>query len=168
MIIGKHTYGAQSIVILFPDANLIIGNYCSIAEGCQVFLGGNHQPSWISTFPFYEKFPGSCNQSVRSTKGDIVVGNDVWIGHGVTILSGVKIGDGAIVGAMSVVASNISPYSIACGNPATIKKYRFSKLEIKYLLQLKWWEWPDEDVRNAAPFLMTGDISGLVAHRKGK
>lgn len=166
MIIGKHTYGAESIAIHFPDAQLIIGSYCSIAVGCQAFLGGNHQPKWISTFPFYEKFPGSCEQSVKSTKGDITIGNDVWIGHGVTLMSGTTIGSGSIIGAMSVVAGDIPPYTIACGNPAIIKKYRFSKQEIKWLLSLKWWDWPDDKVRGAIPSLMSDDIGGLIAYGK--
>jgi len=166
MIIGKHTYGAGSIAIHFPDAELIIGNYCSIAEGCHAFLGGNHRSDWISTYPFYENFPGSCHQSVRSTKGNIIIGNDVWIGHGVTLMSGITIGDGAIIGAMSVVVQDIPPYTIACGNPATEKKFRFTITEINQLLELKWWNWPDEEVRKIIPLLMSDNIAGILSSRK--
>ncbi|MFR4351209.1 MAG: acyltransferase [Roseburia sp.] len=43
-----------------------------------------------------------------------------WIGFGVTVLKGVTIGEGAVIGAGSVVTKDIPPYSVACGNPATV------------------------------------------------
>jgi len=57
-----------------------------------------------------------------STKGPIVIGNNVWIGDKATILSGVTIGDGAIVAANSVVTKNVPAYSIVAGCPAKIIK----------------------------------------------
>jgi len=53
--------------------------------------------------------------------------------YGVTIMPGVKIGDGAIVGSNAVVSSDITPYSIAIGNPAKLVRVRFSEDEKKYL-----------------------------------
>ena len=61
-----------------------------------------------------------------SSKGDIVVGNDVWIGYQSCILSGVTIGNGAIIGARSVIKGR-TPYAIVAGNPAKFVRYRFPR-----------------------------------------
>lgn len=42
-----------------------------------------------------------------STKGEVVIGNNVWLGDKVTILSGVHIGDNVIVGANTVVTKDL-------------------------------------------------------------
>lgn len=53
-----------------------------------------------------------------STKGGIVIGNNVWLGDNVVVLSGVTIGDGAIIGANAVVTKDIPAFSTAVGIPA--------------------------------------------------
>lgn len=55
-----------------------------------------------------------------TSKGPIIIGNNVWIGEGVMILSGVTIGDGCVIGANSVVSGDIPSNSIAAGNPARV------------------------------------------------
>lgn len=50
-----------------------------------------------------------------SSKGPIVIGDNVWIGDNVCILSGVKIGNGAIIGANTVVNKDVPAFSIAVG-----------------------------------------------------
>lgn len=57
-----------------------------------------------------------------TSKGEIVIGNNVWIGDKVAILSGVHIGDNAVIAANSVVTHNIPDCSIAAGVPAKIIK----------------------------------------------
>ena len=54
----------------------------------------------------------------------VYIGDDVWIGGRVTILPGVHIGNHCIIGAASVVTKDIPDWSIACGNPAVVKKNR--------------------------------------------
>ena len=96
-----------------------------------------------------------------SIKGDTIVGNDVWIGQNVTIMPGVHIGDGAIIGANSVVASDIPPYTIAVGNPCKVKKKRFDDELIKYLLELKWWDWDSEKIFKNIDILCSGDLTRI-------
>jgi acetyltransferase-like isoleucine patch superfamily enzyme len=55
-----------------------------------------------------------------TTKGGIVVGDDVWLGHGVVVLDGVTVGDGAVVGAGSVVTADVPAMAIAAGTPARV------------------------------------------------
>lgn len=50
------------------------------------------------------------------------IGDDVWIGGNVVILPGVTIGEGCTIGAGSVVTKDIPPFSVAVGNPCTVRK----------------------------------------------
>jgi acetyltransferase-like isoleucine patch superfamily enzyme len=159
--IGKHSYG-YPIVKLFSDSvdNISIGSFCSIASGVTFIVGnGEHRPEWVSTFPFRSEF--KLNKGLKkksSSVGDIVVGSDVWIATDALILPGVKIGHGAIVAARSVVAHDVPPYAIVAGVPAVVKRFRFDENIISRLLKLSWWEWEDEQIIEAIPFLCSDDI----------
>ena len=132
---GDRTYGADKIQVFQwgEDAKCKIGKYCSVADNVKVFLGGNHRVDWITTFPF---------NKTSSSRGDIIVGNDVWLSHGVTIMSGVTIGDGAVVAANSHVVCDVEPYTIVGGNPAKYIRHRFENEIITLLMELKWWDLP--------------------------
>jgi len=89
------------------------------------------------------------------------IGNDVWIGHNVVILPGVKkIGDGAVIGAGAVVTEDVPPYSVAAGVPAKVIKYRFDKQVIEKLMKIKWWDWPEEKIKENIGLF--GDIGEFV------
>ena len=108
--VGKKTYGTLHVVDFTPeDVKLVIGSYCSIAEGVQFLLGGEHEVHTISTYPFKVKVFGYTSEA--GTKGSIIVKDDVWIGTNAIICSGVTIGQGAII----------------AGNPAKVIKYRFDE-----------------------------------------
>lgn len=143
---GHKTYGADRVEVFQwgEGARCRIGKYCSIADRVKIFLGGDHKVNWTSTFP---------HRSQNGTKGDIIIGNDVWLSHGVTIMSGVTIGDGAIVAANSHVVKNVEPYTIVGGNPAKYIKHRFDGKIIDLLMELKWWDLPQEDVDKMADVL---------------
>lgn len=57
-----------------------------------------------------------------TSKGPVVIGDNVWIGDKATILPGVTIGDGAIIAANAVVTKDVPAYSVVGGNPARIIK----------------------------------------------
>ena len=57
-----------------------------------------------------------------SSKGPVIIGDNVWIGRGVVILSGVKIGDNAVIGANSVVTKSVPKNCVVAGAPAKIIK----------------------------------------------
>lgn len=126
VIVGKKTYGPIQITDASPkDTKLKIGSYCSIAQGVQFLLGGEHQINSISTYPFKVKCFGQKREA--GSKGDIVVKDDVWIGANAIICSGVTLGQGCIVAAGAVVTKDVAPYAIVGGNPARIIKYRFDE-----------------------------------------
>lgn len=167
MKVGRHTYGHNNINIIWNQASLEIGSFCSIAANCNIYLGGNHRTDWITTYPFghinkhiFNKFNG---EGHPATKGKVVIGNDVWIGNNVTIMSGVTIGDGAVIACNSHVVKDVEPYSIVGGNPARLIKYRFDKETIEKLLKLKWWEWDDKKINEHSHILCSSDISQLFS-----
>lgn len=125
---------------------MYIGKFCSIADNISVFLGGNHRTDLVTSFPFgfvYPEVLGTEKVSGHpSSKGDVVVGNDVWIASGATIFSGVKIADGVVLAANSTITKNVGPYEIWAGNPARLVKKRFPNQVIDLLLELAWWDRP--------------------------
>lgn len=135
----------------FIGDKLIIGKFTAIAKGVEfVMNGANHRMASVTTYPFSLMLHG-WGKSIPALdelplKGDTVVGNDVWIGQNVTVLPGVHIGDGAIIGANSVVARDVPPYAVAAGNPCRVIRKRFDDELIKFLLELKWWDWDAEKI----------------------
>ena len=166
MSYGKYTYGTPNILWKNKDANLVVGNFCSIANNVNIYLGGNHKTDWVTTYPFghinqniFNKFNG---EGHPSTKGDVIVGNDVWIGNNVTIMSGVTIGDGVVIANNSHVVKNIEPYSLVGGNPAKLIKYRFTPEQIEKLLVIKWWYWEDDKINNHTNLLCNDNIDEFI------
>jgi acetyltransferase-like isoleucine patch superfamily enzyme len=158
--VGKYTYDINLVRVVDygnQSLKLSIGSFTSIAGGTEIYLadGIGHRPNWTSTYPFgsihQAVFPAKTD-TIRS-KGDVVIGSDVWIGEHVSIMHGVTIGDGAVVAVKSHVVKDVEPYSIVGGNPARFLKYRFNKDLIERLLQIKWWDYPDEKIARIVPYL---------------
>ena len=168
MSIGKHTYKIENLQIYYYDsgAKLYIGNFCSIASGIKIFLGGNHRHDWVTTYPFghihQDIFNNFNGEGHPTTKGDIIIGNDVWIGQNTTIMSGIKIGDGAVIANNSHIVKDVEPYSIVGGNPAKLIRYRFTTEQIDKLLRIKWWDWEDEKINKFTPLLCNNNIDDFI------
>jgi virginiamycin A acetyltransferase len=145
---------------------LIIGKFCQIAHGVQFITSSSqHQMDGISTFPF-AIFGGKWSEVYQAkfpNKGDTVVGNDVWLGHDSIILPGVTIGDGAIIAARSVVTRNVAAYTLVAGNPARIIRKRFSDQTIAALIELAWWDWPQNLIEENIKYIVGNDIERLQA-----
>lgn len=154
----------KNILYHFPDMmddQLIIGKFCSIAQGTLFIMnGGNHNYQAISTFPFFWlkedtdsiKIDKVVAENQFLIKSPTIIGNDVWIGHDATILRGVTIGNGAIIAAKTVVTSNVPPYAIVGGNPSKIIKYRFDQEIVQILEASQWWNWPIEKIKEKIDF----------------
>lgn len=146
---------------------LTIGKFCSIACGAKfIFTSANHKLGSLSTYPFplfFEEWEldKSNVTDAWDNKGDIVIGNDVWIGYEAVIMQGVTIGDGATIGTRAVVTKDVPPYSIVGGVPARPIRKRFSDEVIAQLLEIKWWDWPDEKIKENIPAIRSGNIKEL-------
>lgn len=146
---------------------LLMGKFCSIACGAKfIFTSANHSLKSLSTYPFpifFEEW-GLNKADVADAwdnKGNIIIGNDVWVGYEAVILSGVTIGDGAIIGTRAVVTKDIPPYTIVGGVPAKPIRKRFTDATIARLLELKWWDWPDERIKENIEKIQSGRIDEL-------
>lgn len=147
--IDKYSYvGSKSELV-----NAIVGKYCSIAEGCNIGLA-NHTQQFISTSPiFTEKKNGTGHSWVdkdllKLENQKVTIGNDVWIGNKATVLSGINIGNGVIIGAGSIVTRDVPDFAVVAGVPARIIKYRFPNDIITKLLEIRWWDLPDNVLIN--------------------
>ncbi len=177
MYVGKHSYGMEHIRIrrwaeMKKQYNLYIGNFCSIADDCEVYLGGNHYTNLVTTFPFgivkNNVFPNALtlennpNLNGSYCKGDVTIGSDVWIGSHVTIMDGVTIGHGAVIAANSHIVKDVPPYAIVGGNPGKVIKYRFSEEEIEQLLKIKWWDWNDDKINEEMKYIVNDNIKEFI------
>lgn len=159
----------NNVLYHYPINNdrLIIGKFCSIACGAKfIFNCANHTLKSLSTYTFplfFEEWdlPKLEVASAWDNKGDIVIGNDVWIGYDAVIMAGVTIGDGAIIGTIAIVTKDVEPYSIVGGVPAKEIRKRFAPEEITRLLDLQWWNWPIEKIRNSIPDIQSGNLDAL-------
>ena len=143
MTLGKHSY------FLGKDGGqAVAGNFTSIATG--VYIHGPDDRACIINHDLLSTFDFG-NWGVKFTRSGYgstnIIGSDVWIGEHVQIMNGVRIHDGAIVGAHSVVGKDVPPYAVVVGNPIEIKRFRFDPDIIHELLKVKWWDWPDELIK---------------------
>ena len=166
MEVGKYTYGTENIRIHFKNqSKLTIGNFCSIARNLNIYLGGNHMTTWVSTWPFSHLNRDVFNNiepGFNMPGKNVTIGNDVWIADNVTIMPGVIVGDGAVIATNSHVVKNVEPYSIVGGNPARHIKYRFTKEQIEKLLEIKWWDWEDSKINQFIPLICNTDIDNFI------
>lgn len=163
--IGRHTYG-DFVIPAFAGAEVTVevGNFCSIAANVTLLLGGGHNTAWVSTWPIREVFglPGQYEQHPMY-RGTTVIGNDVWIGRDAVIFDGVTIGHGAVIGTRALVTKDVRPYAIVAGVPAKEIRRRFTDEQVDALLEIAWWDWPDEKVLAEADALNGADISEFLA-----
>ncbi len=167
--VGQYTYGSENIRLLdfHPSSQspVSIGKFCSIAHNQVFLLNCGHHTQWLTTYPFghlhRDVFPNGSTHGEKEhpvRKEGITIGNDVWIGYGCVILDGVQVGDGAVIGAGSVVTKHVPPYAIVGGAPARLIRYRFSEEVITQLVELQWWNLPEQTLNAIVPLLQQNDM----------
>jgi acetyltransferase-like isoleucine patch superfamily enzyme len=108
--IGSNTYIQAGCIMNAFVGNITIGANCMIAARC-------------AFMPYQHGFADTgrpMREQPLTSKGDIVVEDDVWLGLNVSVMDGVTIGQGAIIGAGAVVTRDVPPYTIAGGVPARV------------------------------------------------
>lgn len=144
----------KSLILSDLPDYVTYGRYVSIALGCtflplecQHRVAINHKCVYTTNY----------NQS-GNDGNHITIGHDVWVGTEVKFIAPLTIGNGAIIGAYSVIAKDVPPYAVVVGNPQVIKRYRFTKKQIKALKKIKWYEWEEEVVRDRLPYMDDIDL----------
>lgn len=107
--IGENTHIQPNCHIAAHVGSIVIGNDVQIAQSCGFYSydHGVRKDMLIRSQPL-------------TSRGDILIGDDVWIGFGAKILNNVSIGRGAVIAAGSTVTKNIDEYSVAAGSPAKV------------------------------------------------
>ena len=80
-----------------------------------------------------------------------VIGHDTWIGHGAVVRPEVTVGHGAVIASSAVVTRDVAPYEIVTGIPARPMRMRFPPEVVARLLDLAWWDWDHETLRDRLP-----------------
>lgn len=159
-VIGGYSYISNNTEL----ENVTIGRFCSIADHCRLGLA-SHKLSGLSMSPIFSlkhnalKYFWIDNDVEVKKLEKVIIGNDVWIGSHALIKGNIKIGDGAVIGAGAVVTKDVPPYAVVGGVPARIIKYRFSQEIIDKLLEIKWWNLPENILKENIELFQTDNIT---------
>jgi chloramphenicol O-acetyltransferase type B len=169
-VVGKWSYGNPKIYRWNWKDKIYIGSFCSIGPEVKIIIGGNHRTDWITTSPlpaetfnFDNTFANALKiKNFNTSKGDLIIKNDVWIGGFSIIFSGVTLGNGCVIAAGSVVTKDVKPYTIVGGNPAKFIRNRFNKKQSRFLNESRWWDLEDKKINFLSKYLLNRNVSDFI------
>ncbi|MCI5164699.1 MAG: antibiotic acetyltransferase [Candidatus Electrothrix sp. GM3_4] len=149
--LGGFSYLSSDTRVFYTE----IGKFCCIGPQCIVGGIGRHPVNYLSTHPIFYSLRKQVGITFAAESDfeelpPVKIGNDVWVGLRSVILDGVTVGDGAIIAAGSVVTKDVPPYAIVGGVPAKLIRTRFDNDVIDRLNKLKWWDYPESQLKKAA------------------
>ena len=106
--IGSHT-------IIVGGGEMIMEDFAGLSGGVKVYTGGeDYSGKWLTN----PTVPSPCRKPYRS---HVIMHRHALIGSGCVVLAGpdgIEIGEGASVGALSLVKSDLKPWTVYAGIPA--------------------------------------------------
>jgi phosphonate metabolism protein (transferase hexapeptide repeat family) len=173
-ILNEVTMGDYSYVV--NDGQITyttIGKFCSIAAMTRI-NPGNHPMHRATQAHFTYRasayFPGESDDAdffAWRRAQHCTIGHDVWLGHGAIVLPGRKIGTGSVIAAGAIVTKDVPPYTIVAGNPARPVRRRFSETVEDGLMELAWWDWEHEMLRQALSDFRKLPVEDFLSKYKG-
>ncbi len=130
VVIRKNAYfgsGAEIEIGDFSEIGLNAYINRDIKIGSHVLMGQN-----VTIFSVNHEFEDPdtpIHHQGHRERTPAIIEDDVWIGANVVILPGVRIGRGAVIGACSLVAHDVPPLAVVCGNPARVVRQRGSRFK---------------------------------------
>ncbi|MEZ9006737.1 CatB-related O-acetyltransferase [Vibrio sp. 10N.247.311.59] len=177
--IGRGTYIGSNCIL----KNVKIGRFCSIASNVSVLSNDHPVKGYVSTHPAFHKIDDELMcllqlnfkvdkpfkpEFITESNHNVNIGSDVWVGEGVRILPGVNIGNGAIIAARALVTKDVDNYAIVGGIPAKLIRYRFNKNEVDSLMNINWWNWNLEKIKqNSTEFICIDRLEQCHKNVKG-
>ncbi len=110
--IGNNVHLAMDVVINCTH-RIVLEDNVSIGVGSKLMDHMHGQPD-------FSDLKVKVMDRLLTSRGAVILRNNVMLGTGVVVLPGVEIGENSIVGSNSVVTKDIPPNSIAAGVPARI------------------------------------------------
>lgn len=106
--VGENTWIGPNVILDGSGGELIIGDFCSISAGVQIYT--HDSVAWSTSLG-----------AEPVIKANTKIGNGVYIGPNTVIGKGVHIGDRVVIGTNSFVNKSLNSDSVAYGNPCKIK-----------------------------------------------
>lgn len=107
VVIGEGSY-INSGTVIYSGNGVRLGKSVLVAANC-TFAPNNHE--------YKDRGKKIIEQRFATSKGGIIVEDDVWIGANTVILDGALIRRGCVIGACSLVKGQLQEYGVYAGNP---------------------------------------------------
>lgn len=163
--VGKYSYIGNFCTVIHAE----IGSFCSIADNC-IIGGAQHPIERVSTSPVFHEGKNILGKNFYEHKYNpykiTKIENDVWIGSNCLIKAGVTISNGAVIGMGTVLTKDVGPYEIWAGNPGRLIRKRFEDHIIKELLEDKWWDKSDSELKTSSPVF--NDVNKYLYQDRGE
>lgn len=164
LTVGHHVAFAGPVTVkgpgnVEPRPGVTIGAYSAIGESFSAITDSHR-----TTGPNIEK--GLHRRHGFREIGDgapILIGAGCWVGDRVIVLPGAVVGAGAVLAAGAVVRGNVEPYTVVGGVPARRISRRCAPEVADALVDLAWWDWPEERIARSRGFFEC-DISKVTVN----
>lgn len=147
-----------------------MGRYCCVSWDVTIGAPSHPYKTITNSAITYWKEYGVVDFDANLPQKRTTIKNDVWIGCDVTIIAGCTIGNGAVIGAGAVVTKDIPDYEIWAGVPAKKIGQRFPDETIHELLNIKWWQWSNQEIKECLDLFemeLTMDVIKEIKERHG-
>jgi galactoside O-acetyltransferase len=120
--LGDYIHIAAQALLFGGEFGIVMENFSCLSSRCVVYAESDDYSGDHLTNP-------TCPERYRGPYGGkVIIKRHAIVGSGSTLLPGVLIGEGAAIGAMSLVISDVSPWTISVGIPCQTIKPRSRRI----------------------------------------